>query len=364
MKLTKPIFYDRFVCTADKCSDNCCIGWEIDIDSTAMQRFENAEGDFGERLRSAILKGGDCPVFAFGAGERCALLRDDGLCELILNMGEDALCDICALHPRFFEWYNDEKDAGLGLCCEEVCRLMFESSEPLGFTECEIDEVWEETCSAELYAYLKTARAQLIGILQDREYPLGIRLCIAAAYVAELQELMDNGIYELPSAYMTAPNHGWYDGTIPALEKLHSDMESINAEWDTALARLTSESERISNSLPDFISKNAEEMWRYEHIAVYFVYRYLLKSVFDGEAVSKLGFMLSSLIMIMRMDCLTYLEKGNISEWDRILNIKLYSKQAEYSDDNRELVYDAIWERDSLSIFNLSALLRDMCGDN
>ncbi len=361
MKLTKPLFYDKFVCTADKCSDNCCIGWEIDIDKAAMERFSAAEGEFGDRLRSAIRAEGDCPVFAFGAGERCALLRDDGLCELILNMGEGSLCDICALHPRFFEWYNDEKDAGLGLCCEEVCRLMFADSEPLRFTECEIDEEWEETCDPDLYQYLKVARTQLIAILQDRQYDLGIRLSIAAAYTAELQELLDNGSSEYPSTYMSAPSHGWHDGTIPALEKLHCDMESINSEWDDALSRLISESERISSELPAFLSANTAEMWRYEHIAVYLVYRYFLKSVFDGEVVSKLGFVLTSLIMIMRMDCLKYLEKGEIAEWDRIVDIKLYSKQAEYSDDNRELVYDAIWERDSLSIFNLSALLNDMC---
>ena len=360
MKLTKPLFYDKFVCTADKCSDNCCIGWEIDIDKAAMERFQRAEGEFGERLRSAIHTGGDCPVFALGAGERCALLREDGLCELILHMGEGSLCDICALHPRFFEWYNGEKDAGLGLCCEEVCRLLFENSAPLRFTECEIDEEWEETCDPSLYEYLKAARAQLISILQDRQHSLGIRLCIAAAYTAELQELLDNGADGYPSAYAAAPSHGWHDGTVPALEALHREMESINAEWDSALSRLCAESEKITAALPDYIAASRDELWRYEHIAVYFVYRYFLKSAFDGEVVSRLGFMLSSLAMIVRMDCLTYLEKGSISEWDRIVNLKLYSKQAEYSDDNRELVCDAIWERDSLSIFNLSALLRDM----
>ncbi len=361
MKLTKPYFYDRFICTADKCSDNCCIGWEIDIDKAAYERFCSAEGEFGEKLRSAIHTGGECPVFAFGEGERCALLREDGLCELILNMGEDSLCDICALHPRFFEWYNGEKDAGLGLCCEEVCRLLFERSEPLTFVECEIDEQWEQTCDDAMYIYLKEARRQLIGILQNREYSLGVRMCLAAAYTAELQELLDNGSTEYPSAYMGAPNHGWHDGTVAALEKLHTDMESINGEWDAALSRLISEGEKITAALPAFFKEHEGDSWRYEHIAVYFVYRYFLKAAFDGEVVSKLGFMLASLVMIMRMDCLTYLEKGILSEWDRICNIKLYSKQAEYSDDNRELVYDAIWDRDSLSIFNLSALLNDVC---
>ena len=82
--MMRPQFYDKFLCTGDKCTDNCCIGWEIDIDKPAMERFAKIPGEFGERLRSAI-HGGEQPTFALASGDRCALLREDGLCELILH---------------------------------------------------------------------------------------------------------------------------------------------------------------------------------------------------------------------------------------------------------------------------------------
>ena len=32
MILTFPTFYRDFKCIANRCTDSCCIGWEIDID--------------------------------------------------------------------------------------------------------------------------------------------------------------------------------------------------------------------------------------------------------------------------------------------------------------------------------------------
>ena len=32
MILKVPSYYEKFHCIADQCKDNCCYGWEIDID--------------------------------------------------------------------------------------------------------------------------------------------------------------------------------------------------------------------------------------------------------------------------------------------------------------------------------------------
>ena len=34
------------------------------------------------------------------------------------------------------------------------------------------------------------------------------------------------------------------------------------------------------------------------------------------------------------MDCMRWKDSGELSEWDRILDLKLYSKQVEYSEEN------------------------------
>ena len=346
MKLNKPWFYDDFVCISSECTDNCCIGWEIDIDDASMQRFNCACGTFGERLRSAIHKGQDgVHTFAFGEGERCALLRDDGLCELILNMGEDSLCDICALHPRFFGWYNSLKEAGLGLCCEEVCRLMFSDSAPLIFVSDEISEQPEPTCDEVMLTMFLEVREKLFGVLQDRSCSLSDRMVGAAYIVRDFQKLLDDGETDVGriSVCSTCIDAD-VTKTVDAVLKLYSEMESISCEWDERLSQLMSKKSDIIEALPRFAVKFADEMWRYEHIAVYLCYRYFLGGVFEGECISRIGMMCAAVLSVQMMDCLTWLEKGELSEWDRILNLKLYSKQVEYSADNVEMLYDAVWD--------------------
>lgn len=344
MKLTKPYFYDDFVCIASKCTDNCCIGWEIDIDPVSLQRFRGASGEFGKRLCSAIHEGADgVHTFAFGEGERCALLREDGLCELILNMGEDSLCDICALHPRFFGWFNGLKEAGLGLCCEEVCRLIFSDKAPLRFISEEISEEWEETCSEELLTLLLEARSQLFVLLQDRGMPLCDRAFSAAVYACHVQEALDNGS-QLPEAHQLSSEKYNVSECIDALLNVYGEMESINSQWDELLSRLISRKSEIAKALPRFREAQSAELWRYEHIAVYFCYRYFLDGVFEGEIISRFGLALAAVLSVEMIDCLTWLEKGSLSEWDRIENLKLYSKQVEYSEENLELMYNAVWD--------------------
>lgn len=342
MKLTKPCFYDDFRCIADRCTDNCCIGWEIDIDEAAMERFSHAQGAFGERLRGAIIHG-ECPTFANTAGERCALLRQDGLCELVLNMGEDSLCDICALHPRFFEWLNDEKEAGLGLCCEEVCRLLFAQREPLTFVTCDIEEAAEDTCDEALRGLLLSARGQLFEILQRREKPLYARLSTMCCYVRELQDNLDNGVLALPEEDFAECSPEKRRGTLAAFLKMLSECEPINAEWTERITELCRRSGEIARALPAFLAAHTATEYLYEHIAVYTLYRWFMKGAFDGEIVSKAGFSCAAVLAVAAMDCLTWLERGELSEWDRIVNVKLFSKQTEYSDEVMDAVFDALW---------------------
>ena len=129
-----PDFYDAFCCTAERCRHTCCRGWEIDIDPDSAARYRAMTGALGERLRDAITETADGAKFRLTEDERCPFLREDGLCDLIRAAGsEDILCDVCALHPRFFTEAGDVTLAGLGLCCEEACRLLLAETTPLRF---------------------------------------------------------------------------------------------------------------------------------------------------------------------------------------------------------------------------------------
>ena len=137
----RPDFHDRFVCRAADCRHSCCRGWEIDVDEASAAYYGSMPGELGEKLRRSLRRDKEGAHFALTEDERCPFLQADGLCELICALGEDALCDICALHPRFYEDVGDTELCGLGLSCEAVCALLLASEEPLRFFDDESGEL-------------------------------------------------------------------------------------------------------------------------------------------------------------------------------------------------------------------------------
>ena len=135
-----PDFYGRFACRAGACRHSCCRGWEIDVDEDSAAYYETVPGELGAKLRRSITRDAYGAHFLLTEDERCPFLRADGLCELIRSLGEGALCDICALHPRFFEEAGEEALCGLGLSCEAVCELLLDTAGELAFINDEDSE--------------------------------------------------------------------------------------------------------------------------------------------------------------------------------------------------------------------------------
>ena len=137
-----PDFYGRFRCKAGACQHTCCRGWDIDIDDVTADYYQQLEGPLGEGIRQHIADGPDGWRFCLTAEGNCPFLRSDGLCQLIRQAGDDILCDICALHPRFFQVVEngggqDIELGGVGLCCEAACELLLSETGPLTFCDSE-----------------------------------------------------------------------------------------------------------------------------------------------------------------------------------------------------------------------------------
>ena len=120
----QPDFYESFRCRASACRHSCCRGWEIDIDENTLELYWGLRGEWREKMDAAVVCDDSGAHFRLTEDERCPFLQQDGLCELICAFGADALCDICALHPRFYELVGSYELAGLGLSCEAVCDLL------------------------------------------------------------------------------------------------------------------------------------------------------------------------------------------------------------------------------------------------
>ena len=148
-----PTYFNEFACIGGACEDNCCIGWEIDVDEDSLAYYETVPGDFGERLRASIAPAdeqtGEPAHFRLDAEERCPLLNDCNLCEVLLHLGEDKMAQICTDHPRYYEWFSDGREDGLGLCCEAAAELILAQTGAPAFDVTEADGVSETGTEAE-----------------------------------------------------------------------------------------------------------------------------------------------------------------------------------------------------------------------
>lgn len=141
MKLFAPEYYKKFVCSAGNCRHSCCVGWEIDIDVETAAKYLSMNTGYGRKIKESIESieddvnvnvsgnGNSEYRFRLDENEKCPHLDENGLCSIIINLGEEYLCDICRLHPRFFNDTAYGREAGLGMACEEACRLILSSDE-------------------------------------------------------------------------------------------------------------------------------------------------------------------------------------------------------------------------------------------
>lgn len=146
-----PNFYKNFLCKADKCKHSCCKGWEIDIDEETAGKYLAMTGELGAEIRQNIGKNEDSYFFKLTEDERCPFLQKNGLCKIILNIGEENICEICTMHPRFFTMLDDVELCGVGLSCEKTCELLLGDEKDLVFY---IEDTEEEVSFSEVLAVI------------------------------------------------------------------------------------------------------------------------------------------------------------------------------------------------------------------
>lgn len=322
MIFIKPLFYDEFKCIGSRCTDNCCVGWEIDVDDDTLSKYDKISGDFKERIKANLVCGEDgTTYFRLCENKRCAFLNKDNLCDIIINCGDDALCDICREHPRFYEWFPGVTECGLGLCCEEVCRLLVKK----GFSLVEYNdgerinfENNEDIAESDTYIFLSAFRENLFDIIADSEFSLEDKL---------IKILKKTGNFTGEKIKLRNDCN---------LLDLYLKTEPIDNEWSVYLENLSKEIQQISVYADgNFFEKYNE---RYSKILSYILYRHMIKAVFDNCICERVRFCIESLRFIMLCDAKTEMSTGTLTLKDCIDNIKRWSKQIEYSEENTELL--------------------------
>ena len=214
MNVYVPEYYSRFRCIASKCRNTCCAGWEIDIDPESLSRYQRMMGEFGSRVKRSISLDGT-PHFILSDHERCPLLNQNNLCDLILNEGEDALCQICRDHPRFRNYFSSRVEMGLGLVCGEAARLILSWPTPLRLIRLEGDDVEEPTDDERC---LFDLRNEWLSSLPEDGPPTRLMETLIYRHLADA--LYDGRLEERTSFIRRAfasITDGWQDGRLDSL---------------------------------------------------------------------------------------------------------------------------------------------------
>ena len=358
MKFRIPDYYDKFKCIGSDCTDSCCAGWDITVNDETYEKYTLVKGSFGDRLMRSVSS--SRPHHFLMEEGRCPFLNQKNLCDIYIHLGEDFLCQICTDHPRFYEVYGSRQEAGLGLVCEEAARLILTNKKKVRFLDENLDEKTEE--EEPWLEPLTLARDWIIRLLQDREQTLERRLRQTLSAAAVLQE--DYIRDDMEAMYLhihkwetkervQKPRTGLREWFTECLEFL-LDLEILTPEWKQALSQASFMFRERDICFSDF------DGIFYEHLIVYFIYRYFLKSVYDFQLLDKVKFAVFSCLVVRGTEAAVSREESLTS-----LEIaRLYSKEIEYSEENMEAVNEELLFSDMFDTQRLSDMVSAVFGSS
>lgn len=286
-----PDFYANFICKAGACRHSCCReSWEIDIDDATADYYQSLDGPLGDELRHFMVHGPDGWYFSMDGGA-CHFLRPDGLCRLVLELGEESLCEICAVHPRFYEVVttSDGEDlelGGAGLCCEKMCELLLAGSGSLSFYDEEKPE---------------------------KEIP----------FSGLLQQL---GFDDTASLLHVTPQYD--DAYLKTLVDIMAETEPIDDAWTAHIKALQQNLTHLKTPLQALITAKKDA---FDRICQYIVYRHL-----EAAAPYPAG----TLMHYASLNT-TFIALSAAQTQDLLESLRRWSDQIEYDTDNVDLLLRA-----------------------
>jgi lysine-N-methylase len=304
MDLFAPKYYKDFTCIADKCRHSCCIGWEIDIDSASLEKYEKLEGKYAAEVQNSISFENGTPHFELCADDRCPHLDGRGLCRMITNYGKEILCDICREHPRFYNFTNGRAEVGIGASCEAAAKLILSSDEydnivKIGEYTDPCEEFSEDSANTEVseeaFSPLRTREA-VFKILKETQTPYSNRL---------------ERIYSFCGVSPQALTDEEWRSVIEDFEYLNSDTKELFYSYSSDTARASDKSVMLSRFL------------------AYLIYRHTAEAKNEAELRLSLGFAFFAERLFASL-----IEQE--SENSCIELARMISEELEYSEDNVE----------------------------
>lgn len=291
-----PTFYHTFQCKANQCHHTCCQKWTIDVDEETAKLYQTLPTPLGEDLRKFMTVDDEGYYFMFSDKQpTCPLLREDGLCRVVLELGEDSLCDTCHMHPRFYKYIEDLELCGVGLSCEESVEKL-----------------------------LATEGDQLLFTIEDDD----------DEFTAEDRPVLEN-IFDLlalginPAICQFTLNHSIH--YCQELVTVYKKTEPIDEEWTKQLAHLDAMlSSTEASTTMDLLKADTIDVSALNKVYQYILYRQIdMLAEYSLESLVRYAFDATVFIVL-----LTH-QFGNLPE-----QIRRWSEQIEYDEDNVAFLFN------------------------
>lgn len=351
MEYTYPDYYKKFKCIGGECEDNCCAaGWQITIDDESLEKYETMEGEIGVRLRNSI----DWENGMFEQFEhKCALLNENGLCDVYCDAGEDKMCILCQRYPRHYEEFENVREISLSVSCPEAAKIVLGNRGKVGFyTETDEEEEEYEDFDYLMYTKLLDIREIMLDVLHERKGSVAHRISKLLDIVHGIQGLIDKdeifGIDEQEQRALTEQiNYRRYTGKMELRQEYMAEMmqnlhrlEVLRPTWTDFIREVQSilyvylDAEEYGKLCEEFDSFYGERMQEYEQLMSYFIYTYFCGAVYDYEVESKLRFGIAAVLIIHEMDMAMWYKNKDLTFEEQVGLVHNYSMEIEHSDLN------------------------------
>lgn len=329
MILRKPHYFDQFRCIAGACPDSCCKEWDVQVDDLSAACYRQLPGALGDDLRR-LLKDEDGETVMTIVDGRCPMWRQDGLCRIQAELGEQALCKTCREFPRLTHDYGDFVERGLELSCPEAARIIL-SAQPSDLLETEVPGGEEAEYEEEAMAVLLRTRKQVLAILADTRRSVPESLALALLYGYQAQGELDGEESQpfAPDAALDSIREFLTVSEAGELPAFFAELEILTPQWASRLEQ--------PNPGP----------WQeeYRNLARYFVERYWLQAVSDYDLYCRVKFIIASCVLIRTLG------------GDLLQTAQVYSKEIENNLDNVEAILDGAYRHPAFTDSKLLGIL-------
>ena len=166
--------YDKFKCIADKCKFTCCKGWDINVDTNTYKKWREKDelNYLLDNVRFIKSNGENSYLIKKETKGVCPLLSDEGLCNIVINHGEEYLSSTCKSFPRIENDFENVKELTLSCSCPEVVNIISNMKEKIYIESNEALSYIEDLGSLQI-------REALVNIIQKEDITLENKFIIS-----------------------------------------------------------------------------------------------------------------------------------------------------------------------------------------